>query len=521
MRLAATFGFYSLVSVDGNLHGTSTEALVLDPLSPLPELFMLMRPSPKLIIALVIASSHLTSCGILKKPQNDNPQEENNILPPRTTTEEGAIFLDVEDADCQKTGTSVPFTSAQIWQWTGTNAIPRRVELRGTPDAAGDQNIESNGIIGAIYNFVMNYDCTKSEDDCKRSQANNSAGAVVKMCRADTAYQRDTIESVTLTAQYFATRAYDLYQTIPSRKPDLTKGILLVLPKFKRVYSSSNKTKIDSDNATFMKSSKSEDGIGIFQVLPTSVDFYKKAHLHFWEVPFVMAHEYGHNVFRHHVSLGSSVGLSLNDSKNRDLGLAEILPRRRDQKSSFQLASDGDIASMAFSGVDELFADLYGYYTNDGAPNQLRGVLSLEATRDLANAFTIGGSPKGISKGIIDILEGRASPLKPANKLDPAFDDEHDIATALGYVMASLLDSTHRGQPSGQKMDALIRWLNDFNIYINKANTSARLDGMIELMVKNIVATRTVSNNELMIACANFAREAQGLSQSVAACKAQ
>ena len=488
---------------------------------PLPEFFMLMRPSAKLTIALVIASSHLMACGLIKKPQQDNTQEDNNILPPRTTTEEGAMFLDVEDAECQKSGNSAAFTSAQIWQWTGTNAIPRRVELRGTPDAAGDQNIESNGIIGAIYNFVMNYDCTKSEDDCKRSQVNNSAGAIVKMCRADAAYQRDTIESVTLTSQYFATRAYDLYQTVPSRKPDLTKGILLILPKFKRVYSSLNKTKIDSDNATFMKSSKSGDGIGLFQVLPTSIDFYRKARLHFWEVPFVMAHEYGHNVFRHHVSLGSSVGLSLDDSKNSDLGLAEILPRPRATKNAFQLASDSDIASMAFGGVDELFADLYGYYTNDGAPNQLRGVLSLEATRDLGSPFTIGGSPKGISKGIIDILEGRASPLKPANKLDPAFDDEHDIATALGYVMASLLDSTHRGQSSSQKMDALVRWLNDFNVYINKFNTNARLDGMIELMVKNIVATRTVSNNELMIACANFAREAQGLPQSVAACKAQ
>ena len=481
---------------------------------------MLSPTTAKLTFTLLITCSVFASCGLIKKPEQEKNQEEPSILPPRTTTEEGVMFVDMEDPECQKTGSSVAFNSAQIWQWTGTNAIPKRVEFRGTPDVNGEQNIQSNGMLGAIYNFVFNYTCEKSEEDCKRSSAGDSAGAVVKICRADATYQRDTIESVTLTSQYFATRAYDFYQTIPNRKPDLTEGILVILPKFKRFYSSLNKTKIESDNATFIKS-QAGGGTGIFRVLPTSLSYYQKARLHFWEVPFVMAHEYGHNVFRHHVSLGSSVGLALNDPSEGDLSFAQILPQEGSRRASFQLTSDSEIAQLAFGGIDELFADLYGYYTNDGVPNQLRGVLSLEATRDLGSAFTIGGSPKGISKGIIDILEGRANPLKPANKLDPAFDGVHDIAAALGYVTASLVDRTHRGAPASQKIDALIRWLNDLNIYINTFQTNVRLDGMIELMVKNIVATRTVSNNELMIACANFAREAQGLPQSVAACKAQ
>ncbi|MCX6123999.1 MAG: hypothetical protein NTV34_04515 [Proteobacteria bacterium] len=167
-----------------------------------------------------------------------------------------------------------------------------------------------------------------------------------------------------------------------------------------------------------------------------------------------------------------------------------------------------------------MFADLFAYFVNGGAPNQLKGVSSLEGTRDPGNALTKAGTPKKWGKRQLDVFEGRASAERSLENGDPTFTGVHDVAAFLSYPMAKLLSDSLPGADATKKLDTLVRWLDAISAKLVKTRSpELSLDQLTALLVETIVAGKTADAKEFGSACSEFKLLVEGLEKTAAACK--
>ena len=470
-----------------------------------------MRKLSYPLLLVIVGTASLSSCEVLNPKSKNKPGD--NVVPQTSTEESGVMFVDFEDAACQEQSVSKSFDRATIWQWSGTEATPLEVDMKGT---GGDSEgaVTSDGVLGAVTKLVWEYKCNLYEDDCKLDKK-PAETKVVKICQTKPSYRRDSIESVTLTSQYFSTSAYDFYHSLRSKRDGLDDTILVIHPKFKRHYSSDGSVEIDSDNASFVKTDKAK----IFLVYPTSMKSFSKSPVHLWEVPFTMKHEYGHHVFAHHVKSGPNGSSTADIIGEIHTHNENVLPFSGRKRHEMALTSAADTAKLIFKGVNEMFADLFSFYANAAKGGQLKGVYALEVTRDPLSPTTVGGQPKVLTADILKIIEGKSEPLKVTDKRDPSYDDEHDVAAVLGYPVARLIEKSHPDKSNEQKADLLIRWLDKLSAYVETNRTSITLDGMIELLVTVIAEDSTLSATQKEQTCAEFRKLVPGLVKSSAACR--
>ena len=229
----------------------------------------------------------LTSCGVLF-----DKSSKQTIQRPSSPDEAGVSFLNFEDEACQSQSESSAVEQVSIWEWNGSEAVATSVKFKGIGEKQ-EGALASDGVKGALTNITYEYECQKTREDCKlKSKPDSKNVAVIKICKTNASYQRDSLESMTLTSQYFLSEAYKFYQSIASHKGTLEDTILLMQPKFRRSYSSTGAIKVDADNAAFSGDSK----LNLFVVYPFSKAYYERSRVHLWEVPFTMKHEYGHHV---------------------------------------------------------------------------------------------------------------------------------------------------------------------------------------------------------------------------------
>jgi hypothetical protein len=468
---------------------------------------MLVKAQSQFFGAAICFSFALNSCGVLNKKSSDDVQEV------REVALDELMLFSAEDPGC---GTSVNVTNPLVWRWDGTSASQIEVPAELTPGPDGE--LSSKGVLGSISNLSTESSCTVSDNsdlDCGEIRIKDE-GKILKSCRPNGDYARESLEAVSLASQVLLSEAAAFYQTIPESKRSVSDSILLVqrLDIIHRTKGPLKKTLAISDNASFAKSAKSENSI--FSVYPTAKKTFQESGVHLWEVPFVLSHEYGHNVFNAHLGHAlKTVGVKIfrHESINGILSDRYTVPR-----DMFNL-SESDRAERAFGGVNELFADLFAYYAGKGASGQLKGVHSLETTRDPSSAVTKAGVPKIFGPSELDIFEGRAEPIKKSNG-DPEFDSIHDIAAALGYPIAKLLDDSTPGATNMDRIAVLIKSLNKLAAEVVSTRSSAKsLDEILAVIVRTISENKTVAAAESGKVCSDFQALVPGLERTAAACQ--
>lgn len=460
----------------------------------------------------LLSASVLSSCGALgfKKNADDDVQS------PQLVDAKDVMVLSPEDPSCMSSGQSTATKSIQIWQWNGSSAEPKTVPF--VTKAGSDQELVSKGTYGALWDlqFTRTCDYANGEAECKDAKIVKKPD-IVKICRPDGAYGRESIESMTLTAQYMADGARDFYYKLSSSTAGLYKAILYIQPlELWHVTRTSDGKKIDlvqADNAAFASPSKKNDDYGVFWVYPTSKKSFGKSPVHLWEAAFVMHHEFGHNVFHHHVETAADlVGLTTRD---QDHTLESIMRNAPKPHMKSMMLSDDSQAQKDLSGLNEMFADLFAYYNGDAAPDQLKGLGTLGETRDPSSAKTLAGTKKVWTAKESGIYTGELSAPKVSDG-EPDFTDVHDVAAAFGYNIAVLIEAAMPGKSSVDKANTLIQWLNRLSAHITSSGKSATLDSMTAELVKAVIANKT---GDVAKGCADFAANMSGLPLSIAACK--
>jgi hypothetical protein len=120
---------------------------------------------------------------------------------------------------------------------------------------------------------------------------------------------------------------------------------------------------------------------------------------------------------------------------------------------------------------------------------------------------------------VLGVLEGRSPSLPSVVNGDFSLDDEHDVATLLGYPIAKFIDDTLDGKSNAVKADLLIRWLDDLAVYVSNKGTAVTLDEMIELLVKKTVSDVSLTNETKTKSCETLKKSIPGLAKSLQACK--
>ena len=481
---------------------------------------MLHRPLPvlKSVLAVSILMQLAASgCRDLENP----PQKASPEIQRQDTSPSADLrWLAKEDPSCQADGLSVAVSEITVYEWDGRQTAPKKVSFKGS--AGPDREFVSQNITGSLIGFVSDYNCTISAtgvESCKVDKAKvQPEPTAFRMCRANATYARESLESLTLTSQYYTESAYSFYEAIAGRKSGIIKSILVPQPIFMRHFTKADGTtsdRVDVNNASFASIPADGDQakMGAFFIFPTSQKSFAASGVNLWEVPFVMRHEFGHHVLSHYLdkTLGAT---SLRLAK--DVSLESIMPvsyRKHSSEAAFGLASGVTAPQFALDGINETFADLFAYFAGNSAKAPLAGVRCLDVSRDPSSAVTARGSKKGLDSARVAIYEGRSAPLKSDGCSEPQFDDEHDIATALGQPMASFIEQATPNLDASVRGEVLLAWASNLKILV-ATPSNVSLDTLVVELVKAVKQ----KNPNVTSACVHFKAAITGLPKASAAC---
>jgi hypothetical protein len=455
---------------------------------------------------------------IFGRGRDDKKTPDKVILPTETSPSSDLRWLVKEDPECVN---SVQVSEITIYEWDGRQTAAKKVPFIGS--AGPDKEFVSTKVIGSLVGYQSHYNCKLSAagaEDCAVDKSKSSTvGKGFSMCRANGTYGRDSLESLVLTTQYYTESAYRFYESIEgSRLPGIKKAILVPQPLFKRHYTRADGTtydKIDVNNASFVSvpATETQAELPVFFIYPTSLKSFAQSPVNLWEVPFVMSHEFGHHVLNHYIKKTLSLS-SLSLAK--DGSFESIMPmpsRKHPDQYALGLTADTSAPQFALDGINETFADLFGYFAGGGAKNQLAGVRCLDVSRDPSSAVTAKGSPKGLDKARVDIYEGRASALETTECTEPQYDDEHDIATALGQPIASFIEDVTPSMSAMGRAEILLTWATKINTLV-ATPSNVSLDTLVVELVKAV----KLKNPLVAAACVNFKAAITGLPKASAAC---
>lgn len=178
---------------------------------------------------------------------------------------------------------------------------------------------------------------------------------------------------------------------------------------------------------------------------------------------FVTHHEYGHHIFKHRALTRASSSLKSDLTRlkyiwknNGPLDLPEEL---KDKKSVQYLSltdtqSEIDKIHLNIGAINEGFADIYSYLSNNEAPELTKGFLPLEVSRDpesskLKNDLRYKGASKSLTSSVM-------SSFFASNTI---YSDIHIIGAIYAHGMKRLFDTVS----SENKILILTKWLSLLN----------------------------------------------------------
>ena len=233
-----------------------------------------------------------------------------------------------------------------------------------------------------------------------------------------------------------------------------------------------------------------------------------------WEIPFIIRHEFAHHVFDHYTGKASSALGFARELHYLKLGQS-ILPSSDRKPRGLNLAPS-EIAKDALAGINETYADIYAYFEGGAKSDQLTGVSCLAISRDPSHANTKGGASKGLTATQIGMYEGKQDALAYTDCYEPTYDDEHDIATALGYPLAQFIKTANSGGDNVSHAKAMLLWATRISQLLTTSSTSVSVDTLVRELVLTL---KTDMSKNITSACTDLKPLISGLTQASAACQ--
>ncbi len=313
-------------------------------------------------------------------------------------------------------------------------------------------------------------------------------GKKLDICPGLDSYDKKSYENAGLSISYTITKTYNKVKEVYP-KLDLGQLTLYVAPIISVTESfhggeknKQKETRIDTDNAFYNGQKK------MIAFLPESEE--RKFVAPLWEIPMVAAHEYGHHIFNVLVNskIGSKselIGNCFNGHKREDLQLSQ---------GKFR-----DIRPQAFTlrAINEGFADLIAYYTNEDHERGLKGVRCFEKNREVSSEIYGDGTKKYFSAKAKEVMDSMVAIEADRDCNTPNFQKIHEAGASFAYMANHMIAKVTSDKDL--KLKLLLFWgnyLSQFHSKLEKARPSTYMQASMEILVLLINSLITEDANK-------------------------
>lgn len=398
----------------------------------------------------------------------------------------------IEDPACQESAGSPTIGAQPVYVWNGEAGVPETYPF----SVSGMRTVSSDQIEATFYGYhqrttetcLLNddgsFDCSKADPEVITREEH------LKLCRPNGTYGRDSIEGVTLASIANIERASSIYQGLANAK-DQSKTILLVLPNYEsaRDYRNPENGKeyheiySVTDNAAFAPI-KGKDGDAdtlLFLVYPRSEETVKDprwADIRLWEIPWVMAHEYSHQIFYSHYA-NYHADTARSRSRPTASGFADLdpsedvwkrepefkFPTRSNTAPRLSLTNQAREAGVreALGALNEGFADLFAAQMLDGKKDHTLKLPCFEKSRDILTSSFEDGTAKILTVEAHGDFFSDVE-IKAEGDCATSFQDTHHIGAIFAYgINEILMAGVDANADATTRAGLVLKWLDTFN----------------------------------------------------------
>jgi len=445
---------------------------------------------------LIVLVLPLSACGVSIKGTNEVPAAP--IQQMRTDTS-FADEYQVEDLACQSASEAQTIGPQSINLWNGVSTQPVQFTFQ---DTTSTTSLTSPAVAASYFNFYQRTNCGAVGDaaSCDKGTVIDQPSAL-RICHSSGSYPRVSVEGVALSSLANISVAFNYYQKIPNRRPDLASAALLVLPSLEKTYEGDTKRSVATDNLAYAPDFGGQPAFVVFPKGARTAAEGLWQGLNLWEVPWGLAHEFGHHVFRTHTGI-STVG----DEK---VGLDGVLPIHsfptREEAANLALTGRTVTDADVWGSINEGYADLYAYYVYGAQPGLTKNVDCFDGNREVSQGTFANGEAKALTADIIATFYSPSALVPGSCKDGPNFQDIHAIGAIVAHGIDQLLSAT-LGAAQGpdaafKKVQLLLAFAERLGATEGKAQ-AANTPLTFDLLIKDALLTAAPDGKLKSAACA-------------------
>ncbi len=468
------------------------------------------RALAPLAIALLPLSP--VGCKFIFGPNTDNTVvEENDVISVSNPMAETHF----EDLACQSQEGIADLGSQQVFLVRKNQGLTQGEDFSGAA-ANGDYGLRGKYVAVTIAGVEREEykTCHRSLTGAlaceKTDEKLLSGGHALKLCQKNHSYSRESVEGAALASFATIEAAGQFYtDSVPNgRKADPVWQ--MILPTWNVIYTSrsQNGEKINvsmpkTDNASWSLArgklaGGQEKTVKVISVLPASTKFQATNLLKtrgLWELPFVVAHEYGHHIFYSNV-VNVEALYSSQTSHNHEMVLTSRIVTDNSEKSAqqeleqhipwhnggirFQSASERarHVSRIdAITALNEAFADVFAEYAVGGSESMIV-VPGVCTNREVANPlFTYQGRrfPKALNKESLDSFLSAQVEITGNHDLQDcapiSYQDVHTLGAVFAHGIYALSQDTGTVQT---RANLLVLWAQSLDSLLSDSQWDLR-----------------------------------------------
>jgi hypothetical protein len=412
----------------------------------------ILRPGLLLILALLA-----THCG----PNAESPSRQTpEILPERVSIDPPSTAYFIADSACQTAKEPVPLTQPKAYLLTNLGLrSSQMVEANFRTEASFQTGAISQTIHGRIYERSCNYQdvfgrrCQDSDGIAINYLYDQSLTRKLRVCSDNLDYDRNSLEGIALSSALSiekihrntirATNGRIKPQSITLEIMPTYRSLMQNVPSVKAADQKMELQTFVTNNLAYSRTSR------MITVFPETDQAYQQTlrgevSAHLWESPFVLAHEYGHHIEG-----------TLHSTVEKELALHwSPLTHQYEHNLSLVGTSNGELnyIKVMMTAVSEGFADLVGYFSEQGESTSISQLPSLALDRDPSRFAFADDQLKILDDQLISLLRQdiQVQDYSP-HRIGAIF--AHTIASCFAEMPALNWD---------RRLDLLIVWLQEF-----------------------------------------------------------
>jgi hypothetical protein len=440
----------------------------------------LLHSSPVKCVAYVVVALVMlvAGCGEDRRVERSQPPE---ITTERVSLEPPAKHYFIADSDCQAGSSEHQFTRLPTYQLGARGLTPVEVDV---PGLISQKSLSSQSVAHTIFGRVYERRCDQNTPQGRQCLDKYGTPLAWTYSDADTRYlrvcsdrrfDRDSYEGIAQASIAAIEKARNSIMRATNLALVPEPVTLEILPTYRSIYAgypspSAANRRIDyvkyiTNNLFYSPSSK------MISVYPETDDTYQRlltgaVPSHLWESPFVLAHEFGHHV-----------EASIAAASNAVLAVEWSPITHQYELLSLTTGTNDDLAylRLMLGALSEAFADLVGYYSEQGETAAINRLPTLAVDRDPTSSRYGDGSDKIFSDALVNLLkdprfEGERSPHRVGAIFAYAIARQFQIVTAAGQ--GAFVDNR---SPHDRQLFYLIHWFRKFRTDLSNATANQQI----------------------------------------------